>query len=209
MENVLLVAYLLIVLALIAVILLQRSEGGGLGMGGNAGGLMTVRGSANLLTRTTAVLAALFFVTAIGLTILAELNRTTSDSILDHTPASPTAQPATVLDALSQMGRAPRRCRCASDTAADAERAGRLPTPPPPRRPRPGSRPSGHAARRSARPKTAPPASSARPSKAPAAYELRRRMETSPSSLGETFRVARLWAHASKAFRIIASPPIR
>ncbi len=46
MENVLLVAYLLIVLALIAVILLQRSEGGGLGMGGNAGGLMTVRGSA-------------------------------------------------------------------------------------------------------------------------------------------------------------------
>ena len=63
MENVLLVAYLLIVLALIAVILLQRSEGGGLGMGGNAGGLMTVRGSANLLTRTTAILAALFFAT--------------------------------------------------------------------------------------------------------------------------------------------------
>ena len=76
MENVLLVAYLLIVLALIAVILLQRSEGGGLGMGGNAGGLMTVRGSANLLTRTTAILAALFFASAIGLTILAELNRT-------------------------------------------------------------------------------------------------------------------------------------
>ena len=70
MENVLLVAYLLIVLALIAVILLQRSEGGGLGMGGNAGGLMTVRGSANLLTRTTAILAALFFATAIGLTVL-------------------------------------------------------------------------------------------------------------------------------------------
>lgn len=53
MQNVLLVAYLIIVLALIGVILLQRSEGGGLGMGGNAGGLMTVRGSANLLTRTT------------------------------------------------------------------------------------------------------------------------------------------------------------
>ena len=67
MQNVLLVAYLLIVLALIAVILLQRSEGGGLGMGGNAGGLMTVRGSANLLTRTTGVLAALFFATAIGI----------------------------------------------------------------------------------------------------------------------------------------------
>jgi preprotein translocase subunit SecG len=103
MENVLLVAYLLIVLALIAVILLQRSEGGGLGMGGNAGGLMTVRGSANLLTRTTAILAALFFASAIGLTILAELNRTTSD-ILDSAAAPGEAAPATVLDALSQLG---------------------------------------------------------------------------------------------------------
>jgi preprotein translocase subunit SecG len=103
MENVLLVAYLLIVLALIAVILLQRSEGGGLGMGGNAGGLMTVRGSANLLTRTTAILAALFFATAIGLTIMAELNRRSSD-ILDSAAAPGEATPATVLDALSQMG---------------------------------------------------------------------------------------------------------
>jgi preprotein translocase subunit SecG len=103
MENVLLVAYLLIVLALIAVILLQRSEGGGLGMGGNAGGLMTVRGSANLLTRTTGILAALFFASAIGLTILAELNRTTSD-ILDSAAAPGEATPSTVLDALSQLG---------------------------------------------------------------------------------------------------------
>jgi preprotein translocase subunit SecG len=101
MENVLLVAYLLIVLALIAVILVQRSEGGGLGMGGNAGGLMTVRGSANLLTRTTGVLAALFFATAIGLTVLSELNRGT-DTILDQAATSGTA-PATVLDALSQL----------------------------------------------------------------------------------------------------------
>jgi preprotein translocase subunit SecG len=100
MQNVLLVAYLLIVVALIAVILLQRSEGGGLGMGGNAGGLMTVRGSANLLTRTTAVLAALFFATAIGLTVLSELDRGT-DTILDTPNAS--SQPSTVLDALSQL----------------------------------------------------------------------------------------------------------
>jgi len=75
MANVLIVAYLLIVLALIAVILLQRSEGGGLGMGGNSNGLMSVRGSANLLTRTTAILATLFMATAIGLTILSELDR--------------------------------------------------------------------------------------------------------------------------------------
>ena len=101
MQNVLLVAYLLIVLALIAVILLQRSEGGGLGMGGNAGGLMTVRGSANLLTRTTAILAALFFATAIGLTILSELDRGTSASLDNAVTSGP--QPSTVLDALSQM----------------------------------------------------------------------------------------------------------
>jgi preprotein translocase subunit SecG len=101
MQNVLLVAYLIIVLALIGVILLQRSEGGGLGMGGNAGGLMTVRGSANLLTRTTAVLAALFFATAIGLTILSELDRGT-DSILDQATTG-TSSASTVLDALSQL----------------------------------------------------------------------------------------------------------
>jgi preprotein translocase subunit SecG len=125
MENVLLVAYLLIVLALIAVILLQRSEGGGLGMGGNAGGLMTVRGSANLLTRTTAILAALFFATAIGLTILAELNRTTSD-ILDSAAAPGEATPSTVLDALSQLGGGgtlPLPSTAASSEAAPAAEA--------------------------------------------------------------------------------------
>lgn len=104
MENVLLVAYLLIVLALIAVILLQRSEGGGLGMGSaNSNGLVSVRGQANLLTRTTSILAALFFASAIGLTILAELNRTTSD-ILDSASTPTGEQPATVLDALNQLG---------------------------------------------------------------------------------------------------------
>jgi len=102
MENVLLVAYLLIVLALIAVILLQRSEGGGLGMGGNAGGMMTVRGTANLLTRTTAILGALYFATAIGLTVLSEVNRTSSD-ILNSATTPGGEAPATVLDALSQM----------------------------------------------------------------------------------------------------------
>lgn len=101
MENVLLVAYLLIVLALIAVILLQRSEGGGLGMGSaNSNGLVSARGSANLLTRTTAVLATLFFVTAIGLTILAEINRSSSDILSGPSGDGPT----TVLEALSQMG---------------------------------------------------------------------------------------------------------
>jgi preprotein translocase subunit SecG len=103
MANVLIVAYLLIVLALIAVILLQRSEGGGLGMGSsNANGLVSVRGTANLLTRTTAILAALFFASAIGLTILSSVDRGTS-SILDRASEGGTT-PTTVLDALQQMG---------------------------------------------------------------------------------------------------------
>ena len=114
-QTVLLVAYLLIVLAMIAVILLQRSEGGGLGMGGNAGGLMTVRGSANLLTRTTAILAALFFATAIALTVLSSLNRGQTSFLDNAAPASlapgasaPVSSGANILDILQQQqGSAP------------------------------------------------------------------------------------------------------
>lgn len=102
MANVLIVAYLLIVLALIVVILLQRSEGGALGIGGGGGGFMTARGSANLLTRTTAILATLFFATAIGLTVLSEFDRGTS-SILERATATQDGAPATVLDALNAM----------------------------------------------------------------------------------------------------------
>jgi preprotein translocase subunit SecG len=102
METVLIVAYLLIVIAMIAVILLQRSEGGGLGMGSsNPNGLVTARGSGNVLTRTTAILGTLFFVTAIALTILAELDRGT-ESILQRATEGADA-PTTVLDALQQM----------------------------------------------------------------------------------------------------------
>ena len=104
MANVLLVAYLLIVLALIVVILLQRSEGGALGIGGGGGGggFMTARGSANLLTRTTAILAVLFFATAIGLTVLSELDRGTS-SILDRAADGSGGSSGTVLDALDAL----------------------------------------------------------------------------------------------------------
>ena len=104
MANVLIVAYLLIVLALIAVILLQRSEGGALGIGGGSGGgFMTARGSANLLTGTTAILATLFFATAIGLTILNEVDRGTS-GILERAAQTPEgAAPTSVLDALNSL----------------------------------------------------------------------------------------------------------
>jgi preprotein translocase subunit SecG len=105
MANVLIVAYLLIVLALIGVILLQRSEGGGLGMGSSSNGLMTVRGSANLLTRTTAVLAALFFATAIGLTILSEVDNRTSGIVQGAADdaSSDINAPTSVLDALNAL----------------------------------------------------------------------------------------------------------
>ncbi|GAB4366967.1 MAG: hypothetical protein Kow00114_25320 [Kiloniellaceae bacterium] len=76
MTTVLLVIHILLALALIGVVLLQRSEGGGLGIGGGGGGggmggFLTGRGTANLLTRTTAILAAAFMITSLTLTILA------------------------------------------------------------------------------------------------------------------------------------------
>lgn len=84
MQTVLLVIHLLITVAMIGVILIQRSEGGmGLG-GGTMGGLMTTRGSANLLTHTTAILAACFLVTSLGLAILAS-HQNRPSSILDQT----------------------------------------------------------------------------------------------------------------------------
>lgn len=71
MATVLLVVHLMIAAALCGVVLLQRSEGGALGIGGGGGGFMTGRGTANLLTRATGVLAGLFFLTSICLTLLA------------------------------------------------------------------------------------------------------------------------------------------
>src|SRR5258706_2315475 len=74
MTTVILLIHLMIASALVGVVLLQRSEGGALGMGGGggAGGFLTVRGTANLLTRATAVLAAAFFATSVILSILAQ-----------------------------------------------------------------------------------------------------------------------------------------
>ncbi|MFA5958680.1 preprotein translocase subunit SecG [Hyphomicrobium sp.] len=72
MATVLLVIHLMIAASLVGVVLLQKSEGGALGIGGGGGGgFLTGRGTANLLTRTTAGLAAAFFTTSILLTVLA------------------------------------------------------------------------------------------------------------------------------------------
>jgi preprotein translocase subunit SecG len=74
MQTVIIVIHLLVVLAMIGVVLLQKSEGGGLGMGGG-GGFLSSRGTANVLTRTTAILAAVFFSTSLILSILAGVER--------------------------------------------------------------------------------------------------------------------------------------
>ena len=74
METLVLTIHILIAVALVAVILLQRSEGGGLGIGGSSssgGGFMTARGTANLMTRATTFLAIGFFATTVVLAILA------------------------------------------------------------------------------------------------------------------------------------------
>jgi|SRR5262249_48296689 preprotein translocase subunit SecG len=88
MQHVIIVIHLMLVLALIGVVLLQRSEGGGLGIG-STGGFMTSRGTANVLTRATAVLAGLFFVTSLLLSILAGINRKPT-SILQGGQSAPT-----------------------------------------------------------------------------------------------------------------------
>jgi preprotein translocase subunit SecG len=79
----------MLVLALIGVVLLQRSEGGGLGIG-STGGFMTSRGTANILTRATAILAGLFFVTSLLLSILAGINRKPT-SVLQGEQSAPAA----------------------------------------------------------------------------------------------------------------------
>ena len=87
LQTIIITVHLIVVLALVGVVLLQRSEGGALGMGGG-GGFMTGRGQANALTRATAVLATIFFCTSLILTVMANMGRTQNKSIFDGvTPA--------------------------------------------------------------------------------------------------------------------------
>ena len=92
METLVLTIHILIAVALVAVILLQRSEGGGLGIGGSSsgGGFMTARGTANLMTRATTFLAIGFFATTVVLAILAGYSNEPAsivDEVLQQTPA--------------------------------------------------------------------------------------------------------------------------
>jgi preprotein translocase subunit SecG len=89
---VLIVIHLMVVIALIGVVLLQKSEGGGLGVG-STGGFLSSRGTANVLTRTTAYLAAAFFATSLALSWIAGFERKPS-SILNTGAPPGQSQPA-------------------------------------------------------------------------------------------------------------------
>ena len=110
MQTILIVIHLMIVVALVALVLLQRSEGGALGVGGGSG-FMTGRGQANVLTRATAILGTLFFVTSLGLTLLANYGGGSRSVLEGIVPASggqpastrPIAGKGTVLDQLRRI----------------------------------------------------------------------------------------------------------
>lgn len=91
MQNLLLVIHLIIAVVLIGTILLQRSEGGALGIGGSGGGggnLFSARGVGNGLTRMTAILAVCFFATSITLTVLSTRSAGPAGSVFDNQPAA-------------------------------------------------------------------------------------------------------------------------
>jgi preprotein translocase subunit SecG len=102
MQTVIIVIHLMVVVAMIGVVLLQKSEGGGLGIG-STGGFLSSRGTANVLTRTTAILAATFFATSLLLSILAGWDRKPR-SIIQNTGGPPTQQQAPGAPPLGQGG---------------------------------------------------------------------------------------------------------
>lgn len=107
MTTILLVIHLMVAVAMIVLVLLQRSEGGALGIGGGSDGMMSARGLGNAMTRATAILAGVFFLTSIGLTVLGTMEN--RSSVLDGViktdgPSSTTLQaPAPVLPDLNDL----------------------------------------------------------------------------------------------------------
>ena len=127
MQTVLIVIHLMIVVALTAVVLLQRSEGGALGMGGG-GGFMTGRGQANVLTRATAILAALFFATSLGLTMLANYGRSNKSILEGVAPGA--SQPVSTIPPKGQ-GSVLDQLRKLEDQRANKPADGATPAPAP------------------------------------------------------------------------------
>ena len=155
MITVLLIIHLFVTLALIGVVLIQRSEGGGLGIGTSQGMgcFMSGRGTANLLTRTTAILATVFMVLSLTLALMNRGTTGVGGSILDVPP--------TTSGAPSGARCRPRRRRAGAGAlhrAAAQHRAGREPE----RHGRPAGAEDGSSGRRTAAtPSTGGPAGAA------------------------------------------------
>ncbi|MBA3667232.1 MAG: preprotein translocase subunit SecG [Sphingomonas sp.] len=99
MFTFLLIVQTLVAASLVAVILMQRSEGGGLGVGGSSAGLMTARGAADFLTRATSILGGLFIVLSILLAAVAGVSRESTKvdtTLAKEQPFKPTSQTPTV-----------------------------------------------------------------------------------------------------------------
>ena len=137
MQAVILVIHLMVISAMVGVVLLQKSEGGGLGIGSAGGGFLSSRGTANVLTRTTAILAATFFATSLILSILAGWDRKprsiiqTTGAPPQQTPGAPGAPPGQggagggggLLDTLRQQEQAPAPPQPAAPQAPQAPRS--------------------------------------------------------------------------------------
>jgi len=110
MHTVIVVIHLMVVATMIGVVLLQKSEGGGLGIG-STGGFLSSRGTSNVLTRTTAILAAVFFTTSLLLSLLAGWDRKPASIIqggpVQQAPGAPQAPGGNVLDTLRQSEQQP------------------------------------------------------------------------------------------------------
>ena len=118
MFTFLLIVQTLVAFTLVAVILMQRSEGGGLGVGGSSGGLMTARGASDFLTRATSILGGMFIVLSIVLAAVAGVGResaTVDTSLAREKPFQPT-QPLGQPPAAAP-GTAPAPAPAANDTA--------------------------------------------------------------------------------------------
>jgi preprotein translocase subunit SecG len=117
----------LVAAGLVGVILMQKSEGGGLGMGGSPSGLMSARGAADFLTRMTSILATAFVSLAIILSVLAATRQTQRVNATAVTPTAPVTAPG----GASPLGAAPSALgqqKTAAQVAAEAEAKGNAPT---------------------------------------------------------------------------------
>lgn len=106
LQTILLVAIIIVSLAMTALVLLQRSEGGALGMGGGPSGFMTARGAGNLLTKSTWIMAALFFILAISLTVAGNVSRS-STSVVDPDAVGALVQPTAPAAETTEPGAVP------------------------------------------------------------------------------------------------------